>query len=66
MWFGKNNDIPPLELNGKEIEQVQHSNFLGIVISDYLGWDAHVQHIHSKVSKWIHYIRAKMTWPITK
>ncbi len=41
VWFGNNNDIQPLELNGKEIEQVHQSKLLGIVISDDLGWDAH-------------------------
>ncbi len=34
-------DIPPLELNGKEIKRVHQSKLLGIVISDDLGWDAH-------------------------
>jgi hypothetical protein len=30
---------------------------IGIVISDDLGWDAHVHHINSKASKRIYYIR---------
>ena len=54
---GKNNDIPPLELNGKEIECVNQSKLLGIIISDDLGWDAHVHHINSKANKRIYYLR---------
>ncbi len=61
MWFGNNNDIPPLELNGKEIERVHQSKLLGIVISDDLGWDAHVHHINSKASKRIYYLR-ELKW----
>ncbi len=52
-----NNDIPTLELNGKEIEWVPQSKLLGILINDDLVWDAHVHHIHSKASKMIHYLR---------
>ncbi len=47
VWFGNNNDIPPLELNGKGIECVHQSKLLGIVISDELRWEAHVHHINS-------------------
>ncbi len=54
VWFGNNNGIPPLELNGKEIERVHQSKLLRIIISDDLGWDAHVHHINSKASKRIH------------
>ncbi len=36
VWFGNNNDIPPLELNGKEIECVRLSKPLGIIIIDDL------------------------------
>ncbi len=56
VWFGNNNAIPPLELNGKESEGVHQSKLLGIVISDDLGWDVHVHHINTKSSKRIHYL----------
>ncbi len=58
VWFGNNNDIPPLELYGKEIECVLQSTLLGIIISDDLGWDAHLHHINSKANKRIYiYLR---------
>ncbi len=67
VWFGNNNDVPPLELNGNEIEQVRQSKLFGIGISDDLGWDAHVHHINS-ISKQKNTLplRAKTIWPITK
>ncbi len=56
MWFGNNNDIPPLELNGKDIERVHQSKLFGIVVSDDLVWDAHVHHINSYANKRIPYL----------
>jgi len=38
-------------INGEQIKQVSHANFLGIVIDDALTWKPHIQSIHGKLSK---------------
>ena len=39
-----------IEFNGKTIEQVSHTRFLGIYINEKLEWKNHVTHVLSKIS----------------
>ncbi len=41
-------NIPPLNINGTEIERVKSSKLLGIIISDDLKWHLHVDSVCSK------------------
>ena len=38
-------------LNGNKVEQISHTQFLGIVIDEYLNWEEHIKQISAKVSK---------------
>ena len=42
-----------LYVNGKEINQVSHTKFLGVIIDDKLSWDYHIKHIRNKIVKGI-------------
>ena len=42
---------PNLLINNIIIERVSHFNFLGIMLSYNMTWDAHVHHISKKISK---------------
>ncbi len=55
--FGKDIDIPLLEMNGTQIERVHHSKLLGVIISDDLKWGAHILYINSSAGKRINYLR---------
>ena len=38
-------------LNGNKVEQISHTQFLGIYIDEYLNWEEHIKQISAKVSK---------------
>ena len=40
-------------MNGKEIECVKKFKLLGIIISQHLSWDAHVDYLFGKTTKCI-------------
>ena len=42
---------PNLVINNSIIERVSHVNFLGIMLSYNMTWDAHINHISKKISK---------------
>ncbi len=48
--------IPPLNINGTVIESVKSSKLLGIIISDDLKWNLHVDSICSKASRGINFL----------
>jgi len=49
----KRKDIPvnSLKLNGVEIERVEKTKFLGVVIDERLNWSFHINYIKKKISK---------------
>jgi hypothetical protein len=49
----KNTDIPSLslQLNESEIERVQKTKFLGVMIDEKLQWSGHIDYIKKKISK---------------
>ncbi len=53
--FGKDLDIPLLDMNGMQTERVHHSKLLGVIISDALKWGAHILYINSRAGKRIYY-----------
>ena len=38
-------------LNGNKVEQISHTQFVGIFIDEYLNWEENIKHISAKVSK---------------
>ena len=55
--FGTSPNISPLTINGSDIEQVQHSKLLGVIVQCDLKWDLHVNYMNSKASTRLHYLR---------
>ena len=47
----RNVTYPNLVINNSIIERVSHFNFLGIMLSYNMTWDAHINHISKKISK---------------
>ena len=39
-----------IEINQVPIEQVRHTQFLGVVFGDYLDWSNHISYINSKIA----------------
>ena len=40
-----------IAINGKEIEKVKQTIFLGVVIDEHLSWKHHIAHVANKISK---------------
>ena len=55
--FGNPPDIQPMVMNGVEIERVKKTKLLGVMITDDLKWDLHVEYIHKKASKRLYFLR---------
>ena len=55
--FGNPPDIQPLVMNGVEIERVHKTKLLGVMITDDLKWDLHIEYIHKKASKRLYFLR---------
>ena len=52
-----------ISLNSVPIEQVNHTNFLGVVIDNKLDWSNHISYINAKIAKGVGIIcRAKNTF----
>ena len=47
----RNVTYPNLVINNSIIERVSNFNFLGIMLSYNMIWDAHINHIAKKISK---------------
>ena len=47
----RNVTYPNLVINNSIIERVSHFNFLGIMLSYNMTWDAHINHTSKKISK---------------
>ena len=50
-------NVPLLSINGETIERVTEAKLLGVVLSSDLKWTSHVDYIHKKAVKRIHFIR---------
>ena len=56
--FSKNNaDLPPLFINGQELEVVQNAKLLGVTITDNLSWNLHINETITKASKRLYFLR---------
>lgn len=49
--FRKKQDIPCLIMEGEEIERLNETKLLGVIISDNLNLDAHVNYLVEKAPK---------------
>lgn len=45
------NSIPPILLDGENIDHVTHTKFLGVSIDENLNWKHHIDNIYIKLSK---------------
>ena len=55
-----------IEINNIPIEQVRHTNFLGVIFDDNLDWSNHISYINTKIAKGIGIIcRAKKYFSTT-
>ena len=52
----RNVTYPNLVINNSIIERVSHFNFLGIMLSYNMIWDAHIYHISKRISKAIGFL----------
>jgi len=55
-WMMINEDIPPLCINGNDIERVTTFKLLGVFVSSDLSSDYHVMYLLRKVAKWMYCI----------
>ena len=56
--FSKNNaDLPPLSINGQELEVVQNAKLLGVTITNNLSWNLHINETIKKASKRLYLLR---------
>ena len=56
--FSKNNaDLPPLFINGQELEVAQNAKLLGVTITNNLSWNLHINETIKKVSKRLYFLR---------
>ena len=47
------NHTPKLELNGEPLVRVEDFNFLGLTIDQHMTWNAHIQKISNKISRYL-------------
>ncbi len=58
IYFGrKPHNLAPITMGGKSISQANVSKLLGVMLSNDLGWEAHVEYICSKSSRRIYFLR---------
>ena len=56
--FSKNNaHLPPLYINGQELEVVQNTKLLGVTITDNILWNLHINETIKKASKRLYFFR---------
>ena len=49
--------VPPLMINSNAVERVHTFKILGVLLSDDLSWKSHVNHMHSRASPRLYYLR---------
>ena len=49
-------DLPPVTLGGKELERVDSAKILGVMISNDLSWNSHVDYICPKANKRLYFL----------
>ena len=52
----KTSPIPPVIVNGNELEVVQHAKLLGVTISSDLSWNQHISDVVKKASKRLYFL----------
>ena len=50
-FFKNNADLPPLFINGQELEVVQNARLLGATITNKLSWNLHINETIKKAPK---------------
>ena len=56
--FAKNKvDLPPVVVDGHNLEVVDHAKLLGVTITSNLSWNMHVSEIVKKASKRLYFLR---------
>ena len=53
----KSDNIPLLQIDGKQIERVSHFEILGLQLSDNLLWDRNVEYICNKISPKLYFLK---------
>jgi len=58
-WVPKSDDIPLLQIDGRQIERVSHFKIclLGLQLSDNLLWDLNVEYVCNKISSKLHFVK---------
>ena len=49
--------VPPLIINSNAVERVHSFKLLGVWLSDDLSWKSHVNHMHSRATPRLYYLR---------
>ena len=49
MWYGNNNNIRNISINGTTIPMVDHTKFLGVYLDSDLSWNTHVNYVLDKI-----------------
>ena len=49
--------VPPMTINSNAVELVHTFKILGVLLSDDLSWKVHVNHMHSRASPRLYYLR---------
>ena len=44
-------DILPIKIDNNEIEEVEHTKFLGVFVDNKLNWKKHISYISGKISR---------------
>jgi hypothetical protein len=58
IYFGKKNfNISPICMDGRDLERVECTKLLGVMINNKLTWGDHVDYICGKVSKRLYFLR---------
>ena len=56
--FSKNNaDLPPLFINGQELEVVQNARLRGVTITNNISWNLHINETIKKAPKQLYFLR---------
>ena len=65
--FSKNNaDLPPLFINGQELEVVQNARLRGVTITNNISWNLHINETIKKAPKQLYFLRQlKFAWVAT-
>jgi len=53
----KSDNIPLLQIDGRQTERVSHFKLLGLQLSDDLLWDRNVEYICNKISSKLYFLK---------